>query len=64
VQEVHHVRARSTSMGLVVNYHCRVDPALSVQDTHDAVDRVDRLLRARMPEATRVVGHADPLPAR
>ncbi|MDB5642553.1 MAG: Cation diffusion facilitator family transporter, partial [Hyphomicrobiales bacterium] len=62
VKDVHFVRARQTSSGLVVNYHCRVDPTLSVHDVHEAVDQLDRRLRARMEGVVRVVGHADPLP--
>jgi len=62
VKDVHFVRARNTSSGLVVNYHCRVDPLLSVHDVHEAVDHLDRHLRAKMERVVRVVGHADPLP--
>lgn len=61
VKDVHFVRARQTSSGLVVNYHCRVDPLLTVNEVHDAVDQLDRHLRARMEGVVRVVGHADPL---
>lgn len=63
LRDVHHVRARHTKAGLVVNYHCRVDPGLSVHDVHEAVDALDRHLRVTLPEVARVVGHADPLGA-
>ena len=61
VKDVHFVRARQTSSGRVVNYHCCVDPTLSVHDVHDAVDQIDRHLRRSMDGVIRVVGHADPL---
>lgn len=61
VKEPHNVRVRATGAGLVVNYHCRVDPALSVAATHDAVDRLDGLVRRDFPEIIRIVGHAEPL---
>ena len=61
VKEVHFVRARQTTSGCVVNYHCRVDPTLSVHDVHNAVDQIDRHLRRSMDGIIRVVGHADPL---
>jgi hypothetical protein len=32
-----------------------------VNEVHDAVDHLDRHLRARMDGVVRVVGHADPL---
>ncbi len=60
VGDVHNVRVRQTDAGLVVNYHCRVDPALTVTRVHDAVDDVDRLLRASRDGICRVVGHAEP----
>ena len=62
IRQVHHVRARSTDAGVVVNYHCRVDPRLSVHAVHEAVDSLDRHLRVHLPEVVRVVGHADPMP--
>ena len=63
LEDVHFVRARRTASGTVVNYHCRVDAALTVHAVHEAVDRLDRHLRAHIPGIARVVGHADPLPA-
>lgn len=60
VHDVHSVRVRRTPPGLVVTYHCRVDPALSVADVHARVDQVERALRAAFPEVLRVVGHAEP----
>ena len=61
ITDVHNVRVRQTTAGLVVNYHCRAPEQLSVQDVHDAVDFLDQRLRSRVPEITRVVGHAEPL---
>ena len=46
ILEIHSVRARQTPAGLVVNYHCRVDAALTVAAVHEAVDEVDRSLRS------------------
>ena len=63
LEDVHFVRARRTASGTVVNYHCRVDAALTVHAVHEAVDRLDRHLRAHVSGIVRVVGHADPLPA-
>lgn len=60
VQQVHHVRARETSAGLVVNYHCRLDRWLSVDAMHEAVDKLDRAARADFPAIVRIVGHAEP----
>ena len=60
VSEVHNVRVRRTDAGLVVNYHCRVDPTLTVTRVHDAVDSLDRRLKAARGDICRVVGHAEP----
>lgn len=60
VGDVHNVRVRRTDAGLVVNYHCRVDPALTVTRVHDAVDDLDRRLKAARDDICRVVGHAEP----
>lgn len=61
ISDVHNVRVRETPSGLVVNYHCRVDPARTVAEVHVEVDRIDRRLQAEMPELVRVIGHAEPL---
>ena len=58
--EVHDVRVRETADGEIVNFHCRVDPALSVSAVHDMVDALERRLRRRFPAIRRVIGHAEP----
>ena len=61
VTDIHNVRARETDAGLVVNYHCRVNPALSVARVHAEVDALDRRLRLDFPRVARIVGHAEPV---
>jgi divalent metal cation (Fe/Co/Zn/Cd) transporter len=58
--EVHNVRVRETSDGEIVNFHCRVDPTLSVSAVHDLVDGIEDGLRRRYPTIARVIGHAEP----
>jgi cation diffusion facilitator family transporter len=58
--EVHDVRVRETADGEIVNFHCRVDPSLSVRAVHDLVDAVEQGLRRRFPNIQRVIGHAEP----
>jgi len=58
--EVHDVRVRETADGEIVNFHCRVDPALSVSAVHDMVDALERRLRRRFPTIRRVISHAEP----
>ena len=58
--EVHDVRVRETTDGEIVNFHCRVDPALSVSAVHDLVDGIESGLRRRFPAIARVIGHAEP----
>src|ERR1700691_961431 len=58
--EVHDVRVRETADGEIVNFHCWVDPALSVSAVHDMVDALERRLRRRFATIQRVIGHAEP----
>jgi len=58
--EIHDVRVREVPDGEIVNFHCRVDPALSVAAVHDLVDELERRLRRRFPTIQRVIGHAEP----
>jgi cation diffusion facilitator family transporter len=58
--EVHDVRVRETRDGEIVNFHCRVEPTLSVSAVHDLVDTLERRLRRLFPTIGRVIGHAEP----
>ena len=62
LREVHDVRVRETSEGEIINFHCRVDPQLTVHDVHEKVDEIERELRRRWPSIKRVIGHAEPGP--
>jgi cation diffusion facilitator family transporter len=57
LRDVHDVRVRETDEGEIVNFHCRVDPSLGVQEN---VDAVERALKQRSPSIKRVIGHAEP----
>ncbi|MGL4810438.1 MAG: cation-efflux pump [Beijerinckiaceae bacterium] len=61
VVDIHNVRVRDTGGGLIVNYHCRVDPKTDVATAHAAVDRIERALRRALPAIYRVVGHCEPV---
>jgi cation diffusion facilitator family transporter len=61
IVEVHNIRVRETPAGLIVNYHCRADPKLSVDDVHQAVDGLERQVKVDFPAILRIIGHAEPL---
>lgn len=61
IRDVHNVRVRETDDGEIVNFHCRVDPELTVQTAHEKVDLLERALRARAPSIKRVIGHTEPM---
>ena len=60
IRDVHNVRVRETGEGEIINFHCRVDPSLTVQAVHEKVDLLERALRERSPSIKRVIGHAEP----
>lgn len=63
IRDIHSVRVRQTPAGLVVNYHCHVNPTLSVDEVHEHVDALERRMRADFANIIRIVGHAEPLRA-
>jgi cation diffusion facilitator family transporter len=63
VGNIHDVRVRQTDTGYFVIFHCRADPGLTVDATHEAVDALERALREQFPEVRHIVGHAEPLRA-
>jgi divalent metal cation (Fe/Co/Zn/Cd) transporter len=60
IRDVHEVRVRETHDGEIINFHCTVEPTLSVYDVHERVDELERGLRRRWPVIKRVIGHAEP----
>jgi cation diffusion facilitator family transporter len=60
IRDVHDVRVRETDEGEIVNFHCHVDPKLSVQSVHENVDALERALKQQSPSIKRVIGHAEP----
>jgi cation diffusion facilitator family transporter len=61
---IHDVRVRQTDEGEIVNFHCQVEPTLSVHDVHERVDELERNLRKQFAAIRRVIGHAEPELAR
>jgi cation diffusion facilitator family transporter len=61
ISDVHNVRVRATERGLVINYHCRVEPSLDVATVHAAVDQLEQHARADIPNVARIVSHTEPL---
>jgi cation diffusion facilitator family transporter len=61
IRDVHNVRVRETDEGEIVNFHCRVDPQMSVQNVHENVDALERALKQQSPPIKRVIGHAEPM---
>lgn len=60
LRNVHNVRVRETDDGEIVNFHCRIDPEMSVQTAHEKVDALERALKQHSSMIKRVIGHAEP----
>jgi cation diffusion facilitator family transporter len=61
LRNIHDVRVRETDEGEIVNFHCDVDPDLSVQTAHEKVDALERALKQYSSLIKRVIGHAEPI---
>lgn len=61
LRHVHDVRVRETHEGEIVNFHCHVDPDMSVQTVHEKVDALERALKLHSSLIKRVIGHAEPM---
>lgn len=60
LQDVHNVRVRRTSLGLIVIFHCRTAPDRTVAEIHRMIDDLERCIRAKVPGIWRIVAHAEP----
>ncbi|MDR1827659.1 MAG: cation-efflux pump [Methylobacteriaceae bacterium] len=61
VSDIHSIRVRRSAEGLVINYHCRVDPHLTVNHVHAVIDELEWRFRLEHPDVIRVLGHSEPL---
>ena len=61
LRNVHDVRVRETDDGEIVNFHCHVDPDMTVQTVHEKVDALERALKQHSSMIKRVIGHAEPM---
>jgi cation diffusion facilitator family transporter len=61
ISDLHNVRVRRNSEGLFVHYHCRFDPAQTIETVHDVIDRIETELQHEEPRIKRVIAHAEPV---
>jgi divalent metal cation (Fe/Co/Zn/Cd) transporter len=61
LSDVHNIRVRSNVGGLFITFHCRIAGSATVEEVHEEVDRLEKALRAKMPEIRRVIAHAEPI---
>jgi cation diffusion facilitator family transporter len=61
LRNIHDVRVRETDEGEIVNFHCHVDPDMTVQTAHEKVDALERALKQHSSLINRVIGHAEPI---
>jgi len=61
LRNIHDVRVRETDDGEIVNFHCHVDPDMTVLAVHDKVDALERALKEHSSLIKRVIGHAEPM---
>jgi cation diffusion facilitator family transporter len=60
VKGCHKCRARRVGSRIHADLHVQVDPKLSVEESHRVATKVERNLKARMPDLASVVVHIEP----
>jgi len=61
LRHIHDVRVRETDGGEIVNFHCHVDPDMTVLAVHEKVDALEWALKQHSSLIKRVIGHAEPM---
>jgi cation diffusion facilitator family transporter len=61
ISDIHNVRVRRNSEGLFVHYHCRFEPAETIETVHEIIDRIETELQHEEPMVKRVIAHAEPI---
>jgi cation diffusion facilitator family transporter len=60
VKGCHKCRARRVGSRIHADLHIQVDPKLSVKESHNVASKVERSLKAKMPDLASVVVHIEP----
>jgi cation diffusion facilitator family transporter len=63
VREVHNVRVLAVGTGYELSLHVKLPPDLSLSDANDVVARLERSVRAAVPELGHIHTHLEPLSA-
>jgi cation diffusion facilitator family transporter len=58
--DVHNIRARRSADGLFIVLHCRFGRGETVEAVHRVLDEFEHAMHRRLPEARRIVVHAEP----
>lgn len=56
----HDVRVYTDGQEVAVSFHCLADPALPVTEAHALTERIEQLLRLKLPYLGRVIIHVEP----
>ncbi|MEW6592756.1 MAG: cation diffusion facilitator family transporter [Candidatus Hadarchaeota archaeon] len=56
----HNLRARRVGSRIYSDVHIKVDPKITVKKSHEIATRIERRLKARIPELRSVVVHVEP----
>jgi len=64
VKGCHKCRARRVGSRIHADLHIQVDPKLSVEESHRVATKVERNLKAKMPDMASVVVHIEPVRGR
>ncbi|WP_163195450.1 cation diffusion facilitator family transporter [Clostridium thermarum] len=60
VKDVHHIRSRGTIDALHVDLHVMTDPAMSVEESHRLIHRIEDRLREEFSKNAQVIIHLEP----
>ncbi|HSW62673.1 MAG TPA: cation diffusion facilitator family transporter [Dissulfurispiraceae bacterium] len=60
VVDCHKIRTRGTAGSVFVDLHIQVTPGMSINDAHEIAHRVEKSIKAVMPDVVDVVVHIEP----
>ena len=60
IHDPHNLRTRRIGAGIAVEIHFRVDPNLTVRESHDIAEGVEERIRAKFGEWAHVIVHVEP----
>ena len=60
IRDVHGISVKTINGELFISYHIELDPKITIAAAHEIADRLERLLKDKLPKVSTIISHLEP----